>query len=124
MTILGAVSDRPLEHAVIGALFGGAIAVALCFAGAGMLAAALVRDKRNAAGAAFAIVLGTYFLGVISAIAEPAAALRWVSPHKLAEPTAILAHGLDPLRGIGLVLAGCAMAAFAIARYRRQDIHA
>lgn len=124
MAVLGAVSDRPLEPGVIGALFGGAIAVAVCFAGAGMLAAALVRDKRHAAGAAFAVVLSTYFLGVISAISETAAPLRWLSPHKLAEPVTILTHGLDPLRVVALVVAGGVMAVLAIVRYRDQDIHA
>jgi ABC-2 type transport system permease protein len=124
LVTLGAVAERPLEPLVIGSLFVGATAVAVCFAGFGLLAASLVRDKRSASGAALGVVLGTYFLGIISAIAEPAAPLRWLSPHKLAEATAILMHGLAPLELAALVVVGAAAGALAIARYRRQDIHA
>src|SRR5262249_13783939 len=69
--IRAAVVPAPLEPGLIAALFGGAAALAVCFAGAGMLVAALVRDARSATGGALAIVLGTYFLGALSAIAAP-----------------------------------------------------
>jgi ABC-2 type transport system permease protein len=121
---LGGVADQPLEPVVIASLFVGATALAMCVAGVGMLVAVLVRDKRSATGAALGAVLGSYFLGVITAIAEPAAPLRWLSPHKLAEPTAILVEGLDPGRIGVLVLVGAAAAAAAIRRYRKQDMHA
>lgn len=124
LAVLGAVAERPLEPLVILALFAGALAIALCFAGLGMLAATLVRDKRSAAGVALGAVLGSYFLGVISAIAEPAAPLRYLSPHKLAEAPAILTGGLDPLRVGALIVLGAVFAAIAIRRYRTQDIHA
>jgi ABC-2 type transport system permease protein len=123
MILLGAVAERPLEPLAIIELFAGTTAVAVCFAGLGMLVATLVRDKRAATGAALGLVLGTYFLGVISAIAQPVAALRWLSPHKLAEAPRILAGGLDARAVVGLVLVGLAAAAAAIARYRTQDIH-
>lgn len=124
LVVLGIVVERPLEPGAIVGLFAGAAAVAVCFAGIGMLVAALVRDKRTATAAALGAVMGTYFAGIVSAIAEPAAPLRWLSPHKLVEPTAYLAHGLEPVRLAGLVLLGAAAAALAIIRYRRADIHA
>jgi ABC-2 type transport system permease protein len=124
LAVLGAVAERPLEPLAILSLFAGALAVAICFAGLGLLVATLVRDKRSATGAALGVVLGSYFLGVISAIAEPAAPLRWLSPHKLADATAILVHGLDPLRIALLVALGAGAGALAIVRYRAQDIHA
>jgi ABC-2 type transport system permease protein len=124
LAVLGTVASRPLEPLAILELFAGALAIALCFAGLGMLVTTFVRDKRAATGAALGLVLGTYFLGVISAIAEPAAMLRWLSPHKHAEAMTILMSGLDPLRVVLLVALGAGGAAAAIARYRTQDIHA
>jgi ABC-2 type transport system permease protein len=123
LAAFGAVVDVPLEPAAILALFAGSAAVAVCFAGFGLLAAALVRDKRSATSAAVGIVLGTYFLGVISAIAAPAAPLRWLSPFKLADPAAIVGHGLAPAHVAALVALGVVTAVAAIARYRSQDIH-
>lgn len=124
MAVLGAVAERPLEPIAIAQLFAGATAIALCFAGLGLFVATLVGDKRSASGAALGVVLGTYFLGILSAIAEPAESLRWLSPHELAKATDVLVHGLDPLRITLLVALGAGAAALAIARYRRQDIHA
>jgi ABC-2 type transport system permease protein len=124
MAVLGGVADRPLEPGRIAALFAGVATVGACFVGLGMLAATLVRDKRGAAGLALAVVLGTWFAGVIAAIAEPAAPLRWLSPYKLLEPLAILDGGLPPHRVAALLAIGVAAGAAAIARYRRADIHA
>jgi ABC-2 type transport system permease protein len=124
MVVLGIVADRPLEPLAIAELFLGATAIALCFAGLGMLVAALVSDKRSAGGAALGVVLGTYFLGILSAIAEPAAPLGWLSPHELAKAPHILMHGLDPLRVTLLVALGAGSATLAFAFYRRRDIHA
>jgi ABC-2 type transport system permease protein len=124
MIVLGTVAARPLEPFAIAQLFIGTIAASVCFAGLGMLAAAFVRDKRSATSAALGIVLGTYFVGVISTISAPAAPLRYLSPHKLVEATYVAMHGLDPLRVVVLVVIGIAAAVVAIARYRSADIHA
>jgi len=120
---LAAVAPLPVELGLTALLFAGVIALALCFAGAGMLVAALVRDARSAGGGALAVAVGTYFVGVVSAIADTAAPLRWLSPYKWVEPMTIVAHGgLDPLRAAALVGIGLAFGAVAIARYRRRDI--
>jgi ABC-2 type transport system permease protein len=124
LAVLGAVAEQPLEPGAIIGLFVGAGAVALCFAGVGLLAATLVRDKRAAGGVALGTVMGTYFLGIISAIAEAAAPLRWLSPHKLAEATGYLRHGLQVKQLVLLVAIGGLSATLAVARYRRHDIHA
>lgn len=124
LIVLGAVAERPLEPAAILALFLQVTAAAICFAGIGLLAAVVVRDKRTSGAVAIGIVLGTYFLGIISAIADPAAPLRWVSPHKLAEATSYLAHGLRVGPLVLLVGIGVIAGTLAIRRYRRQDIHA
>jgi ABC-2 type transport system permease protein len=124
LAVLGSVADRPLEAVLIVELFIGSAAIGVCFAGIGVLASTLVRDKRAATTTAVGIALGSYFLGAISAIAEPAAPLRFASPHKLAEPMKILADGVDPVRLLGLVAIGVAAAALGVARYRVQDIHA
>ena len=125
IAVLAAVVEQPLEPALLASMFAGAAAIAVCLAGAGMLAAVLVPDKRSAGGAALGLVLGTYLLGAVSAISEPVAPLRWLSPYRIVEPAAIVARGgLDPVRAGALVLAGAAFAAIAIARYRRQDLHA
>lgn len=124
LVMLSAVADQSVEVGVIVELFVGACAIAVCFGGVGMLVAAIVRDKRSASGAALGVVLGSYFVGVLSALHEVVAPLRWLSPHKLAEPTQILVNGIDP-GGISLlVIGGLAAGAIAIAVYRRQDIHA
>jgi len=124
-SILGAVVPAPLEAGLMASLFAGVVALGLCFAGAGMLVAALVRDPRAASGGALGLALGTYFIGVVSAIASPAAPLRWLSPYKLVEPSAIVAHGgLDPVRASVLVGLGLAFGGAAIVCYRRRDIHA
>jgi len=123
--VLAAVVDQPLEPGLLLSLFAGAAAIAACFAGAGMLAAVVVPDKRAAGGAALAIVVGTYLIGAVSAIAEPVAALRWLSPYRIVEPAAIVARGgLDPVATGALVAAGVAFGLTAVVRYRRQDIHA
>jgi ABC-2 type transport system permease protein len=124
VTVLSMVAEQPVDYGVIVALFVTACALALCFAGMGMLVAALVRDKRSATGAALGVVLGSYFIGVISALDESVAALRWLSPHKLAEPIQVLLHGFDAPMVALLVVLGASGAAAAIALYRRQDIHA
>jgi hypothetical protein len=51
------------------------------------------------------VVPGSYFVGVLSGLHDVVAPLRWVSPHKLAEPTQILLNGVASA-GIGLLLAG------------------
>jgi len=124
IAVLAAVAHQPLEPGLLVLLFAGAATLAICFAGAGMLAAALLPDKRAAGGAALGLVLGTYLLGALSAIAPPVAPLRWLSPFRILEPSRIVTAGLDPARVAALVAIGVAFAAAAIARYRRQDIHA
>jgi ABC-2 type transport system permease protein len=124
LSMLSAVAEQPVEIDVISALFAGVCAIAICFAGLGMLVAALVRDKRAAAGAALGMAVGSYFIGILSALHEAVAPLRWLSPHKLVEPIQILVQGIDAV-AIGLLVAcGVGAAALAIAMYRRQDIHA
>jgi ABC-2 type transport system permease protein len=124
MGVLGQVSDRPLEPALLASLFVSAGLLGVCFAGLGMFIATLLSDKRLAGGAALGAVLGTYFLGIISAIAAPAEPLRWLSPQKLLEPMWVLGNGLGGARVAALVALGGVAAAAAIARYRVQDIHA
>lgn len=121
--VLAAVADRPVEARLVAALFGGAAATGVCFAGAGMLIAACVRDARAAGGIALAASLGTWFVGLVSALAPAVAPLGWLSPYKLVEPASIVvAGGLDPLRAGALVGLGAACGALAIARYRRRDL--
>jgi ABC-2 type transport system permease protein len=123
VAVLAAVASLPIELGVIALLFAGALALAVCFAGAGMLVAALVRDARSAGGGALAFAIGTYFVGVVSTIAEPAAPLRWLSPYKWVDPMTIVVRGdLDPLRAAVLIGLGVVFGAVAIARYRRRDI--
>ncbi|HEY5922186.1 MAG TPA: ABC transporter permease subunit [Kofleriaceae bacterium] len=121
---LSAVAEQTVEIGVIVELFIGATAIAVCFAGIGMLVAALVRDKRSASGATLGAVLGSYFVGVLSALDEVVQPLRWLSPYKLAEPAQILVNGTDVARLGLLVIAGIGAATIAIAMYKRQDIHA
>lgn len=121
--VLAAVAERPVEAGLVASLFGGAAAVAACFAGLGMLIAACVRDARAAGGLALAIALGAWFVGLVSALAPAVAPLRHLSPYKLLEPAAIVAAGgLEPVRAGALVAIGAACGALAIARYRRRDL--
>jgi ABC-2 type transport system permease protein len=121
--LLAAVADRPLEPGAIAELFAGAAALACCFAGAGMLVAARAREPRSAGGITLGIVLGTYFLGMISAMSRVAAPLRWLSPFKWVEPSSIVMHGLDPLAITALLGLGAGCAAAAIRRYAGRDLH-
>jgi ABC-2 type transport system permease protein len=123
LPVLSGVAERPLEAGLTASLFAGAAALALCFAGIGMLIAASLRDARAAVGVTLAVAVATYLLGLLSALAPAVAPLRWLSPYKLVEPTSIVAAGgLDPLRTGALVAIGAACGALAIARYRRRDI--
>jgi ABC-2 type transport system permease protein len=122
--VLTIVAEQPVEYDIIVALFATACALTSCFGGVGMLVAALVRDKRSATGAALGVVLGSYIIGVVSALEDSVSPLRWLSPHKLADPIQILFQGFDlPIAAL-LVVLGAAAAAVAIALYTRQDIHA
>lgn len=120
--LLAAVSDRPLEPASIAALFAGVAALAICFAGCGMLVAAVVPDPRSATGGVLGVVFGTFFLGIVAALSGTVAWLRWLSPFKWIEPSSILARGLDPKAVIALLGVGVTCGAIAIARYRRRDL--
>jgi ABC-2 type transport system permease protein len=125
LAVLGAVAAAPLEAGLIAQLFAGAAAIAFAFSGLGMLIAALVRDARDATPVALGLVFGTYLLGVVSAIAAPAAPLRFLSPFKLVEPSAVVtAGGLALMPTAALIALGIAADALAIARYRRRDLHA
>ena len=122
---LGAMAAAPLEAGLVAQLFAGAVTLAIAFAGLGMLIAALVRDARAAAPVALGLVFGTYLIGVISAIAAPAAPLRFLSPFKLVEPSTIVAAGgLAPAPAAALIALGVASGTLAIASYRRRDLHA
>jgi ABC-2 type transport system permease protein len=124
LALLAAVVDRPLEPAGIAALFVMVACVALCFAGACMAIATLVRDPRNAGGAALGLVFGTFAAGIVSALAPAVAWLRWLSPFKWLEAVAIATGGLDLVRAAFLVALGFAAAAVAVVRYERKDLHA
>lgn len=125
LAMLGAIVDRPLEPALIAALFAALGCLGICFAGVAMLVATLVRDPRNAGGGALALVFGTFVLGVISALAPQVAWLRWLSPFKWVESLAIVSRGgLPPLPATALVALGLAAATLAITRYERRDLHA
>lgn len=121
--LLAVGADRPLEPGAIALLFAGAVALACCFAGVGMLVAALVREARSAGGITLGIVLGTYSLGMLSALSSTAAPLRWLSPFKWVEPSSIATHGLDPIATAVLLGLGIACAAAAIRHYARRDLH-
>jgi ABC-2 type transport system permease protein len=122
--LLAVVANRPLEPGVLVQLFVGVIVLAMCFAGAGMLIASLVRDARNATGIVLGVVLGTFFLGIISALSPHVAALRWLSPFKWVEPTTIVVEGLGVVAVLGLAGVAVACAALAIRQYRLRDLHA
>jgi ABC-2 type transport system permease protein len=122
--LLAVVTNRPLEPGVLAQLFAGVIVLAMCFAGAGMLIASLVRDARSATSIALGVVLGTFFLGVISALSPSVAALRWLSPFTWVEPTTIVVEGIRVVAVLGLAGVAVACAALAIRQYCRRDLHA
>jgi ABC-2 type transport system permease protein len=122
--LLAAIAARPLEPGLIGSLFAGVTVLAIFFAGAGMLVATLVRDARSANGVALGAVLGTFAIGIVSALSSTAAPLRWLSPFKWNEPSSIIAHGLDPATVALSLGLGMASAGIAIARYQRRDVRA
>lgn len=122
---LAAVATVPLEAGLVAQLFASVVALAISFAGLGMLIAALVRDARAAGPVTLGLVFGTYLVGAISAIAAPAAPLRFLSPFKLVEPSTIVAAGgLAPVPAAALIALGVVAGALAIACYRRRDLHA
>ncbi len=120
-----AVVDAPLEADLLLALFAGSAALALCFLGLGMLAASLVPDPRRASGAALGVVLGTFLLSALSALAPQARVLGWLSPFKLFDAArTVLDGGLDPARIAALLALGATAAAIAALRFRRKDFRA
>jgi beta-exotoxin I transport system permease protein len=125
LATLAGVAEQALEPALIVSLFVAAAALGVCFAGLGMLVATLVRDARSASGVALGVMLGTWFLGLVSVLSPRVAFLGWLSPYKLLEPPAIVAAGgVAPARAFALVAIGVVCGAIAVARYRRRDLHA
>ncbi len=115
----------PTEPGLIAALFAGTGALALCFAGLGMLLATVLRTPRHAGGAALGVVLGAYLISMVSAAVPGAAALGRVSPFRAVDAGGIvLRGGVDPVAVAVLVAVGAAGAALAVHRFRRRDIHA
>lgn len=121
--LLELVADRHVEPAMAGLWLANA-AVALGFAGLGALVAATVRDARTATGATLAVVLGAYFVGLLSMMTSVTEPLRYLSPFKWNEPVAVAAHGLSVLGVVGAIVLGAGAAIVAIRRYRHRDLHA
>ncbi|NVB84093.1 MAG: ABC transporter permease [Kofleriaceae bacterium] len=121
--LLAAVAERPVEPA-IAELWLASAATSVCFAGLGALVAASLRDARTSSGATLAIVLGAYFVGVVSMMTEATEPLRYLSPFKWNEPVAIAAHGPSALGIAGAFVIGVGAAILAVRRYHRRDLHA
>ena len=118
-------TDAPLEADLLASLFVGSAALAVCFLGAGMLVASLVRDARRANGAALGVVLGAYLLSALSAVARKAELLGWLSPFKLFSPSRIVEEGgLAPWHTALLVVLGVVFGAAAAIRFEHRDIRA
>lgn len=99
--------------------------MAVCFAGLGLLAAAVSRKARSAPGLALGIVFGSYLIGVVSALKENARGLKLLSPYKWVDPTEIVQHGgVNLTAAVLLVGIGFAAIAAATVIYSRKDIHA
>lgn len=120
---LAAVVERPLEPALLASLFGTVVVIAICFAGAGMWIATRVRDARGAGGVALGLVLGAFALGIVSSLAPPVSALRYFSPFKLLEAPAIVAGGVPVVSLVAVAATGFGLAARAVQRYERRDLH-
>lgn len=119
---LAIVVDGPIEAPLITALFGGTTALAICFAGLGMLVATLVRRPSVAANAALAVVLGGYLLSVLGALSPQLDGLALSSPFHWVAPTRILATGGLDAGAAAVAGVGVVAGALAILRYERRDI--
>ena len=126
IAVLAAVVQRPLEPALLVELFAGAAAIARVLRrrrharrGPGPRQA---RRRRRGAGRGPRQLPARRGLGDLGT--GGAAALAVAVPRGRARRGIVARGGLDPVRAAALVVAGVAFAALAIARYRRQDLHA
>lgn len=121
---LARVATQPVEGSLVFAMFGGALLLALTFFAAGFLMGAVVRQARAAPNLSLGLVLGTYFLGVVSKVSPKAEALGHLSPYRLVEPAEIVAGGgLEAQAWALLAVTGLLLTA-AVLWYERRDVHA
>ena len=122
---LAGFAKGPTEPRLIAQVFAGTTALGLCFAGAGMVIATVVRRARSAGAAATGVALGTYLFGVTTATSPRIEALGRISPFRHVEPPKIvLAGAVDVAAVVALTLLGVAAGAIAITRYRHRDLAA
>ncbi|MCU0696203.1 MAG: ABC transporter permease [Myxococcaceae bacterium] len=120
---LARVATRPIEGGLIASMFFGAFLLGIFFLAAGMLGATVLQ-ARVAPSMAMGLVLGTYFLGVISKVAPKAEGAGVVSPYRLVEPADVVqAGGLEPRAALLVVVSIVALAG-AFGWFSRKDVHA
>ena len=94
----------------------------LTFASIGFLAALFLKRRRSVYSFSIGLAIGSYFVGMISLMAERFAWLRWLSPTRYIEAVDIVTEGLN--LGYLAILTGASAAALITAYilYRRRDI--
>ncbi|MDD4493686.1 MAG: ABC transporter permease subunit [Eubacteriales bacterium] len=103
-------------------LFGGVLFVALIFSAIGILVSAILKGVKGVGGISLAIVLGTFIIGICSALIESLDFLKWLSPMDWIKTAKLMTEGILPeewIVGI-IVIIGCTVAAWV--RYDRKDL--
>lgn len=108
----------------VGLLFAGGAFVHLAVLGIALVATVRTRRPRAAATTGLGVALGLYGAGVGAALAEKLAALKWLSPFRYAEPSAIARTGALPDEAWLLPVVLIATVVVAIVVYERKDLHA
>lgn len=95
----------------------------LTFAGIAFLSALFWSRRRAVYGVSIGIAIGTYFVGMISSLADRLAWLRWLSPYRYVDAVDILLDGrLQPMHVLALLAVSLSALALTYGIYRRRDI--
>ena len=95
----------------------------LTFASLGFLAALFFTRRRTVYAVSIGLAMGSYFIGLVSQLAEGLAPLRWLAPTRYVESVDIVVNGRLDLGNLAILLAiSVAAVGTAIALYRRRDI--
>mgnify|MGYP001826308730 CR=1 FL=1 len=98
--------------------------VQMIFLAVGLLLGCAMKQYKRASAVAVSLLLGTYFVSVISELSEPLDFLKYVSPFTYFDPAVLLRESRLELGYVGLsvgIIAACVVGAYLT--YSRRDLY-
>jgi len=117
------VRTEEIDYGILGLLLVGPLLIQLTFANLGFLASVFVRGRRPVYATGIGVVLGMYFLSVISNLTESAEFLRYITPFQWADSADMIINGrIDGLYIALFVLVNVGAVISAYMAYNRKNI--